>query len=80
MIHPDKSDLSLQTPKAKARIIIIKANLSMILLINLRTKSRSSPKTTRATTLKCSEISGESQSGSEFEEVISGIISDTYED
>ena len=79
-MHPDNSDFSLQTPKAKAAIITIKANLSITLLINLRTKSKSIPKITKATILRFSEISGESHSGREFAEIVSWIISGTYED
>lgn len=79
LTQPDRSDLSLHTPKAKARIIIMKANLSRNLLMNLRTKSNSIPKRTNARMLKFLVISGEIQSGSEFAEPIWGIISDTYE-
>ncbi len=79
-MHPDNSDFSLQTPKAKATIITIKANFSITLLMNLRTKSKSIPKSTKATMLRFLEISGESHSGREFAEIASGIISGTYED
>ena len=48
--------------------------------MNLRTKSKSIPKSTKATMLRFLEISGESHSGREFAEIASGIISDTYED
>tara|TARA_B100000686_G_scaffold275352_1_gene293872 strand:- start:175 stop:414 length:240 start_codon:yes stop_codon:yes gene_type:complete len=79
-MQPDKSDLSVHTPKAKARIITIKVNLIRSLLINLRTKRKNIPKITNTTTLKFWIISGEIQSGSEFTLAISGMILDTYED
>ncbi len=62
-MHPDRSDLSLQIPKASARIITMTENFIKILLINLRTKSKSIPSRTKATMVKFLEVSTENHSG-----------------